>query len=428
MSNGSKILVSLLCSILSGLIAGWVWSPGAGLFVSLAVIVGIILGSLIERHAHATRTLSSSPQPVKEKESALELTHSMSILLEAVLGGMREGVLISDPEMQIVMSNTAARAIFNRERDEWKRTRLSQWTRNPVIHHAFRAALERNERSETTVTLTGDERRVCDLIVYPLRVGAEEKARAAICILFDTTQLERLERVRQEFLTNVSHEMRTPLTSILAFVETLEEGAIEDAESARRFLSIIRQSAARLHILIKDILELSAIEAGAIKIEKEQIKLRALVQDICAALNVKAEAHGIALRNEIGADVSVFADTRRLEQMLLNLIDNAIKFNRENGSVTIHHEAKEGRDLIRITDTGDGISGEHIERIFERFYRVDRARSREIGGTGLGLSIVKHLARAHNGEVSVHSIPREGSTFVIELPAAAGAPVEEIQG
>jgi two-component system phosphate regulon sensor histidine kinase PhoR len=245
-------------------------------------------------------------------------------------------------------------------------------------------------------------------------------------VFFDITRLERLERVRQEFLSNVSHELRTPLTAIIAFVETLEDGAMDDPASNRRFLSIIRKNSERMHNLIDDILELSAIEAGTVQVTAEPVRLHSLVNDILTALASRAETRRVTLANEVATQVIVFADPRRLEQMLTNLIDNAIKFNRENGSVRISHE-RGARDRIIVTDTGDGISPEHSKRIFERFYRVDRARSREMGGTGLGLAIVKHLARAHGGEVSVESTLGEGSTFVIELPTDEVKQEEDMQ-
>jgi signal transduction histidine kinase len=238
-----------------------------------------------------------------------------------------------------------------------------------------------------------------------------------IGVFFDITRLERLERVRQEFLSNVSHELRTPLTAIIAFVETLEEGAIDDTENNRRFLSVIRKNAVRMRNLIDDILELSAIEAGTVGVEPVPLSLRPIIEDVVTALASRADARHVRLHNEVGTEALVYADARRLEQMMTNLVDNAIKFNREGGSVSIRHESAGQRDRITITDTGDGISPEHIERIFERFYRVDRARSREMGGTGLGLAIVKHLARAHGGEATVQSTPGSGSTFTIELPA-----------
>lgn len=208
----------------------------------------------------------------------------------------------------------------------------------------------------------------------------------------------------------------TPLTSILAFVETLEDGAIDDEENNQRFLGVIRKNAERMHHLIDDILELSSIEAGKITIAPKEVNLSPLVDEIWINLSSKASERNINLQNKIESAKKIWADKVRLEQMLTNLIDNAIKFNRKNGSVTITCEEKGTNDLISVTDEGEGISNEHLQRIFERFYRTDRARSREIGGTGLGLAIVKHLARLHGGEVSVTSTLGHGSTFIIELP------------
>src|SRR6185312_1411340 len=203
--------------------------------------------------------------------------------------------------------------------------------------------------------------------------------------------------------------------SILAFVETLETSALEDQESAKRFLAIIRKNAARMNTLISDIIELSAIESGNVKVRTEQVALAPLVIEVISSLAAQAEGRSISVINEVANDTVVFADARRLEQMLTNLIDNAIKFNREGGKVTVKFE-RSSRDQIMIADTGEGIPAQYLDRLFERFYRVDRARSRQVGGTGLGLAIVKHLARAHGGEVSVASEVGKGSTFTIELP------------
>jgi two-component system phosphate regulon sensor histidine kinase PhoR len=234
-------------------------------------------------------------------------------------------------------------------------------------------------------------------------------------VFIDVTRIERLERVRQEFLSNISHELRTPLTSILAFVETLETSALEDQESAKRFLAIIRKNAARMNTLISDIIELSAIESGNVTVRAEPVPLAPLVTEVISSLAAQAAARAINVDNEVPISATVFGDARRLEQMLTNLIDNAIKFNREGGKVTVKFE-RGSRDQIMIVDTGEGIPAQYLDRLFERFYRVDRARSREVGGTGLGLAIVKHLARAHGGEVSVTSELGKGSTFTIELP------------
>lgn len=410
-----KLLLAFGGASSAGLFAYLLWNPRAGLAVFISLLAGIALG----RFSSGSTSEDIAPSQVsapRAKASSAMAQAPASAWLEAMMNGMREGVLVVDEAMRVVASNSAARSIFKRHEGTPEGVRITSLTRNFAVHTAFRAALENGLRTEVKIELLGEERRAFDMRVVPLQAGRGHGSRGAIGVFFDITRLERLERVRQEFLSNVSHELRTPLTSIIAFVETLEEGAIHDPMNRGRFLSVIRKNAARMHHLIDDILELSSIEAGTVTLKMERVRLRPIVADIMGTLAVRAEARRVRLCNKISADATINADPRRLEQMLTNLIDNAIKFNREKGSVTITCESGT-RDRIHISDTGEGIPGEHVERIFERFYRVDRARSPENGGTGLGLAIVKHLARAHGGEVSVHSIANEGSTFIIELPA-----------
>ncbi|HEX8291180.1 MAG TPA: ATP-binding protein, partial [Pyrinomonadaceae bacterium] len=324
---------------------------------------------------------------------------------------------------RVVALNNSARAAFRQGGAEaLSPRRLSDLTRNPAIYSAFAAAVARGERAEVKVEADGGgDRRVYDLHVAPLRqreVVYGSDVRGAVGVFFDITRLERLERVRQEFLSNVSHELRTPLTSIITFAETLEGGALEEADDARRFVQIIGRNAGRMRSLIEDIIELSAIESGVLHLDVRGARLHQIVRETFGALNSRAESCGVNLVNEVAPGAVVRADARRLEQMLLNLVENAIKFSRRGGAVRVRHE-QGARDLISVEDTGEGIPAEHLPRIFERFYRVDRARSRELGGTGLGLAIVKHLARAHGGEIVVRSTPNEGTTFTIELPRDA---------
>ena len=357
------------------------------------------------------------------QNTALDRTHSpenfeVHSLLDATMTGMREGLLVVDKDMRVVVSNPAARKLFNPSVPDLKSQRLTELTRNPAIYSAFLDGLKGVERSGIKVETHGPERQIFDLRVVPIGSTNGSGAEGALGVFFDITRTERLEHVRQEFLSNVSHELRTPLTSIIAFVETLETGATEDAESCRRFLSIIRKNASRMQVLIDDILELTAIEGGNVQIRAAPVELHALVQDICASLDAMAAAQSVTLENRVGPEVIVHADARRLEQMLTNLIDNAIKFSREHGIVAISHEHGTS-DRILVQDNGDGIPGQHLERLFERFYRVDRARSRDLGGTGLGLAIVKHIALLHGGEVTVTSELGKGSTFTIHLPKPA---------
>ena len=336
-------------------------------------------------------------------------------LFEATLAGMREGLLVVNKDMRVVASNPAAHKLFSASIARLKAQRLTELTRNPAIYNAFLDALKGNEVSGVKVETHGPDRQVFDLRVVPIGNVNGHGAEGALGVFFDITRTERLELVRQEFLSNVSHELRTPLTAIMAFVETLESGAKEDPESCQRFLSIIRKNASRMHGLIDDILELTAIEGGNVQLRAAPVELHSVVDDVCASLTRQAEAHGVTLENHVAPGAMVYADSRRLEQMLTNLVDNGIKFSRENGTVTISH-ASGTRDRILVTDDGDGIPAQHLERLFERFYRVDRARSREMGGTGLGLAIVKHLALLHGGEVTVQSELGKGSTFTIHLP------------
>jgi two-component system phosphate regulon sensor histidine kinase PhoR len=340
---------------------------------------------------------------------------AVASLLDATMTGMREGLLVVNRDMRVVASNPAARKLFNPSVTTLQSQRLTELTRNPAIYSAFLDGLKGIERSGVKVETHGPERQIFDLRVVPIGGANGNGAEGALGVFFDITRTERLEIVRQEFLSNVSHELRTPLTAIIAFVETLENGAMEDPESCQRFLSIIRKNASRMHSLIDDILELTAIEGGNVQLRAARVNLFALVEEVCASLAAKATAQNVTLENNVDAEVMVYADERRLEQMLTNLIDNGIKFSREQGTVSISYESNT-RDKILVRDNGDGIPSQHLERLFERFYRVDRARSRDMGGTGLGLAIVKHLALLHHGEVTVTSDLGKGSTFTIHLP------------
>jgi two-component system phosphate regulon sensor histidine kinase PhoR len=321
--------------------------------------------------------------------------------------------------MRIVAANRNARSQLTREGVGLVGKRLSEIVRDLSLHEAFRRTLVEEQPSDIRLEMIGGESRTYDVHVEPLVLGKE---RYAVSTFYDITSVERLERVRQEFLSNISHELRTPLTSILAFVETLEDGAIDDTKNNRRFLNTIRRNAERMHGLISDILELSLIESGKISIDIKQVRIRHLVEEVFASLHAKARERSIKLKNEILEGERAIADPMRLEQMITNLVDNAIKFNRQGGEVSVRIEHATGKDLISVSDTGEGIMAAHATRIFERFYRVDRGRTRDIGGTGLGLAIVKHLARLHGGDVYVASILGQGTTFTIELPAIPSSP------
>ena len=435
--------------------------PSFALRSAVAGFVALVATVLILKALSNKTSTEQFEASVPDEESPAD-TFALGKLFEATMNGMSEGLLVVDKDMRVVASNTAAHRLFNLSGGKLDSQRLTELTRNPAIYGAFLDALKGTERSGVKIQTHGPDRLVFDLRVVPLRdsngsqrvgKGSNERAaeavelalpaNGALGVFIDVTRIERLEQVRQEFLSNVSHELRTPLTAILAFIETLEAGAIDDKEASKRFLSIIRRNANRMQDLIADTLELGAIESGSVRVRAEQVELAPIVNDVIASLAKKASAQGIVVTSAVAREAMVYADARRLEQMLTNLVENAIKFNREHGTVKIsyegdtevHNTEAEGhprspvvgrRSLIIVEDSGEGIPAQHLERLFERFYRVDRARSREMGGIGLGLAIVKHLARAHGGEVSVKSELGKGSTFTIELPKSkpqtAGAP------
>jgi len=412
-----SFLLSLCAAVVGILILIFSYSFTALVAAALGFLAGYFL--LKSRQGERQPASSRSAQKGSGSDSRSTEIFALGKLFEATLDEMREGLLVVDNDMRVVASNPAAHRLFNLVTGRLESQRLTELTRNPAIYSAFHDALKGNERAGVEIETHDPTRRVFDLRVVPLGNSDGTTTAGAIGVFFDITQLERLERVRQEFLSNVSHELKTPLTAIVAFVETLEAGALDDRENSERFLAIIRKNAARMQNLIDDILELSAIEAGNVGVKAEEIELSPLINDVIMSLGAKASSRGITVSNHVAHDTIVFVDPRRLEQMLTNLVDNAIKFNRDGGMVTISCEAGI-RTRILVKDTGEGIPGQHLERLFERFYRVDRARSRDMGGTGLGLAIVKHLARAHGGEVRVRSELGKGSTFEIGNGVSGG--------
>jgi two-component system phosphate regulon sensor histidine kinase PhoR len=435
MSTRSRFLVVVGCFVIAVILL----LPSFTTRVVAAVVLLLAAGVwLIRAFSNNTATEQLPTAGEERSDDAPADTFALGKLFEATMHGMREGLIVVDKDMRVVASNAAAHRLFNLSRGKLDSQRLTELTRNPAIYSAFLDALKGTERSGVKVETHGPERLVFDLRVVPLTnsngkrsegsAAAIQGAEGALGVFTDVTRLERLEQVRQEFLSNVSHELRTPLTAMLAFIETLEAGAIDDKEASQRFLSIIRRNAVRMHEVIDDTLELSAIESGNVKVRAELVELAPIVNDVIASLAAKASAQGIVVSNVVARDATVYADARRLEQMLTNLVENAIKFNREHGTVTISYEedaeavasgrspVAARRSRIMVQDSGEGIPAQHLERLFERFYRADRARSREMGGTGLGLAIVKHLARAHGGEVTVTSELGKGSLFTIELP------------
>ena len=334
--------------------------------------------------------------------------------LSSLLGTMSEGVVAVDNRGRILFANNAARGLLEFATPDTVGRPLLEAVRNRAVHDAVEQAFDNAEPTRSEVEVGAQARRV--VAVHASRLPGEPSP-GVLVVLHDVTELRRLENLRQEFVANVSHELKTPLTVIAASAETLLDGALGDPAHNVAFVRRIAEQADRLHQLILDLLSVARIESGQSRFEIAVVPVKPLVEGCLTQFAAKAAAKQIALAAESPPDaVSVMADEEGLEQILSNLVDNAIKYTPAAGRVAIHWQVIDDEVMIEVSDSGIGISPEDQARVFERFYRVDKARSRELGGTGLGLSIVKHLAQAFGGSVSVRSELGRGSTFCVRLP------------
>ncbi len=339
---------------------------------------------------------------------------------EAILSGMVEGVLAVDHEMRITFCNASFARVIGAPATILERTPLLEVVRDAGLRDMFRQVLASRAPLKRRLELPAADGRSFEVQAAPLSVSPSASSRrGAIAVLHDITDLERLERVRKDFVANVSHELRTPLTAIRGYAETLLEGALEDPANNRKFLEIIKAQATRLNNIASDLLVLSELESGKPDTaEPERLRVRGVLESALRTVESAARVSGVRLDCTKVEDVCVVGSKIRLEQALVNLVDNAIKFNRPSGEVRIEAKsAPEGMVRITVTDTGIGISSEDLSRIFERFYRVDKAHSRAVGGTGLGLSIVKHVVERMNGKITVASELGKGTVFSLTVPA-----------
>jgi two-component system phosphate regulon sensor histidine kinase PhoR len=334
--------------------------------------------------------------------------------LRTILSGMVEGVVALDAEQRILFVNERATELLEFSANATVGRRLWEVVRHRPLLDVVRRALDRPEASRQELKWNGPASR--SLTVHAARLPGP-LPRGAVLVLHDTSELRRLERLRQEFVANVSHELKTPLSVIKANVETLLLGAVEDAEHRGRFLDRIARQSDRLYALILDLLSLARIESGDELFEVQAVAVAAVLRACLERHRPRAETRGQTLTLEDdGADPAVWADEEALEQIVDNLVDNALKYTPEGGCIRIGWRPEGEQLCIEVADTGIGIPEADLPRVFERFYRVDKARSRELGGTGLGLSIVKHLVQALNGSVRAASQVGQGTTFTVCLP------------
>jgi two-component system, OmpR family, phosphate regulon sensor histidine kinase PhoR len=337
--------------------------------------------------------------------------------LAAVFSSMVEGVLVVDERLRIVSVNDSAARLLAVDSASAPGMSLTTVARHPALLEFINKALHSSSAVESDIALVSGAETV-DLQVHGLRLEGSSRARRALIVLNDVTRLRRLEKVRQDFVANVSHELKTPVTSIKGFVETLQNGALENDEDARRFLAIISRQSDRLQAIIEDLLCLSRLEQGSGATGRD-LGVYAVADVLTAAAQscmMIADKQRMRLQLDCDEALRTRLDPDLMEQAVVNLVENAIKYSDEPGTITISAGTVDDHVLISVRDRGRGIEEHHIPRLFERFYRVDKARSRNHGGTGLGLAIVKHIAVFHGGQVSVMSKPDEGSQFTIQIP------------
>jgi len=384
-----------------------------------SVLLTIALVTLALIHWKSRRLFSRAQQASRREIEKLKAHEQRAIQIESqqqvLVNSMVEGLLMLDEHGRIQIANRAFASLFNISEEVRGKTILEVIRLHELTDLVARLPQE-GQVLGTEVRLPGAEERWIEVNGAAIS-GSERERAGAILVFHDLTRIKKLERTRQEFVANVSHELRTPLSLIKGYAETLLDGAKDNPEVAGRFLDTINRNAERLNYLIEDLLTISELESGRVRLNLEPVALPGLVEKVFGDFRSRANTRGVTLRCE-APNLTVRADAGRLEQVLGNLVDNAIKYGRSEGSVTVSASAiANGQTEVSVCDDGPGIAAAAIDRVFERFYRVDKARSREQGGTGLGLAIVKHIVQSHGGKVWVKSAPGNSTTFFFTVPS-----------
>jgi two-component system phosphate regulon sensor histidine kinase PhoR len=379
-----------------------------------------------EAHIHSEDELSNLSRAIDEVDiqlkNKIEEISKEKNYLQTILKGMIEGVLIVDGRGRILMANDALKDLLSLSSDVSDRMPL-EIIRNAELEAAIRKVLQGEKKVAIELNVATFEEKTLEVNLVGIPPSFEgtdkggEGKRGVIAVFHDITRLKELEKIRQDFVANVSHELRTPLTTIKGYTETLLDGALNE-KVAPQFLQVIQKHADRLTKIVEDLLTLSKIESKEFHLKVERLSLSELIDGVIDFATEMAEKKKISIsRSEVPSSLAVEADRTYIEQILFNLLDNAIKYTPEGGRVSISViEKDQGEIQFSIEDNGIGIPKDDIHRVFERFYRVDKGRSQELGGTGLGLSIVKHLVQAHGGRVWVESQLGKGSIFYFTLP------------
>lgn len=358
---------------------------------------------------------------LEKVNSRVEVAQHQAQKMEAILRSISEGMLIMDKQGTITLANRAFRQLFPLPGNPEGKN-IIEVIRDLRLRDLLRRVIESDEiLSEEMTIMSGNRDLHFHITVVPIYSDDPEEFVSGVVVTFhDITRLKQLEQVRKDFVANVSHEIKTPITAIKGGVETLLDGALDDRENTVRFLRMIENHSSRLNNLVDDLLTLSRIELGDMRLEKTDVNMSEVIESVYATLREKAERKGLSLTAQVPATSPPFrADRDRLIQILLNLVDNGIKFT-EKGGVTVGVEERNGHAVLYVQDTGGGIPKQSLERIGERFYRVDRARSRDLGGTGLGLAIVKHLVKAHGWDFRIDSTLGKGTRIEVVVTTGAG--------
>jgi len=385
-----------------------------------------------ERYAQGDLSLRLHPPDTFELAALAEAMNQMAHDLEqriqavmhqrnetqAVLSSMAEGVVALNLEEQIMDLNAAAARLLNRPKEALMGRSLLEIIRNRDLHRMVQITLVDGTNTEGDIRLYQHGEQILSTRCTPL-LGADGNRLGILLVMNDVTQLRRLENMRSDFAANVSHEIKTPLTAIQGFVETLAHGSVEDPREARRFLGIIQKHVSRLTTIIDDLMQLSRMEQAdteAFRLKRTKSAMADLIQTAIQLCDAQAKDKRIEIREATEKGLQASMDADLMEQAMVNLLDNAIKYSPAGSTITIDAREMDGEIRISVRDQGIGIARKHLPRLFERFYRVDKARSRKVGGTGLGLAIVKHIIQSHGGRVTVRSIQGQGSTFTLHLP------------
>ncbi len=336
--------------------------------------------------------------------------------LSTVIDNTQSGLVLLDEKGYIHLVNRKFISMFGGIPQNYNGFLYYEVLDNEKIHQTVQQTFlyEENVKESFTHVIEADKKYI-EIVGAPI-LNERNMLKGAVLVLYDITHLKKLELMRKDFVANVSHELKTPITSIKGFAETLLDGALNDRETLENFLTIINDESIRLQGLIEDLLTLSRLEKDEFMLVRTTLNMSKLVDEVLPIINQSAKQKGITLSSEVEDNITIQADKERVKQVMINLLTNALSYTSKEGEVRLKVTDTEDVVHIQVSDTGIGISQEAIPRVFERFYRVDKARSRNTGGTGLGLAIVKHIVEVHEGTITVDSEPNNGSTFHVYLP------------